>query len=176
MVFFLGVCIGWAKSAKAEAAASDNGAGNGSIYIGLGTGAAIPGSNWSSDYYVGGGASGFLGYQLDKNLSGQLAGEEWFFTGGGNTLLNFRVLAEAKYAFDSQGWQPYVLAGAGPVFQSLAPTGDSTTNFDALAGVGVQFDLAPRTHFFIEAKYNLILSQTSSFGDLPLGAGIWVGL
>lgn len=149
---------------------------NGPLYIGLGTGADFPGSNWISDYLVGGGANGFIGYQLDKNLAIQLEGEEWFFTGSGTSLYNFRVLAEAKYTFEGKGWQPYLLAGPGLVIQTLSPTGDSTTNFDALGGLGVQFDLAPRTHFFVEAKYNFIMSATTTFTDLPISAGIWVGL
>jgi hypothetical protein len=113
---------------------------------------------------------------MDPNWAGQLDVEEWFFTGSGNSLYNLRVLAEAKYTFEGQGWQPYVLAGPGLVFQSLSPTGDSTTNFDALGGLGVQFDLAPRTHFFLEAKYNFIMSQSTTFTDLSVSAGMWVGL
>lgn len=175
LVLSLGASSAWAK-APDEGSESNNGSEIGKIYLGVGTGADLPGSNWNSDYYVGGGAGGFVGYQLDKNLAGQVAGEEWFFTGGGSTLLNFRILVEAKYIFEGQGWQPYVLAGPGFVFQTLMPTGDNTTNFDALAGLGAQFDLAPKTRLFIEAKYNLILPERGSFADLPVSAGLSVGL
>ncbi len=165
----------WAKSSKVEAV-TDPTADSNPFYIGIGTGADLPGSNWDSDYYVGGGANVFGGYQLDKDLAAQVDVEEWFFTGGGSQLYNLRVLAEAKYTFEGQGWQPYLLAGPGMVLQNLSPSGDSTTNFDALGGLGVQFDLAPKAHFFLEAKYNFIMSQTSTFTDLPVSTGLWVGL
>jgi len=136
----------------------------------------MPGSNWNPGYLIGGGANVFGGYNLDKNLAVQLDGDEWFLTGQGYSLYQFRLLAEAKYTFNGQGWQPYVLAGPGMVFQALSPGGTSTTNFDGLVGAGVQFDLAPRTHLFVEAKVNFIVSQTTTFVDVPLSAGIWVGL
>ncbi len=142
----------------------------------MGTGADLPGANWNPDYYLGGGAEVFGGYQADKNWSAQLEVGEWFFTGGGNSLYNLRPLLEAKYNFEGQGWQPYLLAGSGLVFQALSPSGDSTVNFDALGGLGIQLDLSARTHFFIEAKYNWILSQTTAFTDLPVSAGLWTGL
>ncbi len=146
------------------------------LYIGLGTGVDLPGSGWDPNYLLAGGANLFAGYTLDKNLSVLLNLEEWFFTGTGYSLYQLRSLIEAKYTFDGQGWQPYVLAGPGMVFQSLSPSGDSTSNFDALVGAGVQFDVAPRTHVFIEAKYNFIMSQSTTFGDIPISAGLWVGL
>jgi hypothetical protein len=172
----------WAKKAKAEAQeatptpAADTTAPQSDWYLGLGTGADLPGSNWNSNYFVGGGAEGFLGCQFDKSWAAQLALEEWFYTGGGSSLYNLRVLAEAKYAFGGDGWQPYLLAGPGLVFQTFSPTGDNTANFDALAGVGAQFDLAAKTRFYIEAKYNFIMSQTTTFTDLPVAAGLSVGL
>jgi hypothetical protein len=146
------------------------------VYLGLGTGLDIPGSGWDPHYSLAGGANAFAGYTLDKNLAVQLDGDEWFFTGSGYSLYQFRLLAEAKYTFDGKGWQPYVLAGPGMVFQSLSPSGGSTSNFDGLVGAGVQFDLAPRTHLFVEAKLNFIMSQTTTFVDVPMNIGIWVGL
>lgn len=146
------------------------------LYIGVGTGADIPGTNWNSSYYLAGGADVFAGYQVDPNWSAQLDVQEWFFTGGGNSLYNLRTLLEAKYTLTGQGLQPYLLAGPGLVFQALSPSGDSTSNFDALGGLGLQMDLAPRTHLFIQFACNFILSQTTTFTDLPVSAGLWVGL
>lgn len=171
LILVLGVSSAFArKHPKVESDETDP------LYIGLGTGVDLPGSGWDPNYLLGGGANVFVGYILDKNLAVQLNGEEWFFTGTGYSLYNLRTLVEAKYTFDGEGWQPYILAGPGMVFQVISPSGDSTTNFDALAGAGVQFDLAPRTHLFIEAKYNFIMSQTTTFGDIPISAGLWVGL
>jgi len=146
------------------------------FYLGAGTGADLPGSQWNSDYYIGGGAQVLAGYELDPNWAAQLNLEQWFFIGGSDSLYNLRALFEAKYSFAGQGWQPYLLAGAGPIFQALYPSGDSTANFDALVGAGLQFDLAPRTHWYLEAKYNFIVSQTTTFTDLPVSTGVWVGL
>jgi hypothetical protein len=146
------------------------------FYIGIGTGADIPGSNWDPDDYLGGGARVFTGLEADKNWAAQLDLQEWFFTGGGNSLDNFRLLAEAKYTFDGQGLQPYLLAGPGIIFQSISPSGDSTANFEVLGGLGIQFNLAPRTHLFLETQANFILSQTTAFTDFPVTAGLRVGL
>jgi len=146
------------------------------LYLGLGAGLDLPGSNWDPNYLVGGGVEAFAGYSLDRNWAAQLGLEEWIFTGAGKSLFNFRLMAEAKYTFDGQGWQPYLLAGPGLVFQALSPSGDSTCNFDALAGLGAQFDLAPQTKFFIEVKYNFILPETGSYQDVPADLGFSVGL
>ncbi len=176
LILSLGVSSAFAKSHKADSSDTDTATNSDPLYFGIGTGADFPGSNWDSTYYVGGGANLFGGYELDKNLAVQLDVEEWFFTGGGTSLYNLRTMIEGKYSFDGQGWQPYVLLGPGLVFQNLSPAGDSTSNFDALGGLGVQFDLAPKTHLFLEAKYNFIMSQTTTFSDIPISAGLWVGL
>ena len=156
--------------------------GSGYFYYGIGTGADLPGSQWNADDYVGAGAQVLGGYQVDPNWAGQLDVQEWIFAGGGNSLYNLRVLAEAKYTFEGQGpssasgpgWQPYLLAGPGMVFQSLSPSGDSTANFDVLGGVGIQADLAPRTRWFLQAEANFIVSQTTTFTDVPISTGLWV--
>lgn len=161
------------SAAETHKVADNN--GEGYFYAGLGTGADIPSNNWNSNFYVGSGANVFLGYQADENWSAQLNADEWFFTGSGYSLLNIRTIGEIKYSFAAQGWQPYLLAGAGTVFQTITPGAASTANFDALGGLGVQFDVAPRTHIFIEAKYNFIISQVLTSTDVPLSAGLWVG-
>ena len=164
------------KSEAAPAAITEAKEKENPLYIGLGTGVDFPGSNWYPYYRLGGEAAAFVGYRLDKNFAVQLDGEAWLFTGTGYSLFNLRVLAEAKYTFDGQGWRPYLLAGPGMVLQDVSPVGDSTINFDALAGIGAEFDVAPQTHLFIEAKYNFIMTETTTFTDIPVSAGIWVGL
>lgn len=145
-------------------------------YLGFGTGVDLPGSNWNSDYFAGGGAQAFLGYRLDKDWAAQLDLEPWYFMGGADALNNLRTLLELKYTFGGQGLQPYLLAGAGMVFQTIYPTGDNTSNFDALAGVGVQVGLGGQSHLFLETKFNFILPQNGSYNDVPITAGVWVGL
>jgi opacity protein-like surface antigen len=150
--------------------------GNHPLYIGLGTGADLPGSQWDPNYLVGGGADFFGGYRFDAAWAAQLSLEEWFFTGSGSSLFNFRLLAEAKYTFPGPGLRPYILAGPGLVYQTLSPTGDNTANFDALVGAGIQFPLAPRTQGYVQAQYNLIASQSTAFSDFPLTLGVLVEL
>jgi hypothetical protein len=155
------------------------------FYLGLGVGEDEPLTNWDTNYVVGGEANALFGYALDKSWAVQLDAAEYFFTGTGYSLYQFRALIEAKYTFDGhgwqsvfvgKGWQSYLLAGPGLVFQYLSPFGESTSNFDALLGFGVQCDLAPRTHLFLEAKFNFIMSQSTTFFDIPVSAGIWVAL
>jgi hypothetical protein len=148
---------------------------NGAFFLGFGGGADLPGTNWSSNYTMGGGAQIFGGYSFDKNWALTLDVENWFFEGSAFSLYNLRTLASVKYTFTVEGWQPYLLIGAGLVDQGLS-TGGSGANLDALGGLGVQFDMTADTHFFVEAKYNFILPSSGSFQDVPITAGIWVSL
>jgi opacity protein-like surface antigen len=144
--------------------------------IGFGTGPDLVDSNWDPNYQVGGGGVEFIGYKLDKNLSLRGEADQWIFTGGGFSDTNPRFLLEVKYTFEGQGWQPYILAGPGFALQYGSPSGESTTNADALAGVGAQLDLGGKSHLFLEARYNLTLTQDVTLGDVPIVAGLWVGL
>lgn len=146
------------------------------FFLGFGAGADLPGTNWSPNYTIGGGAQVFGGYAFDKNWVVQLNEENWFFEGTGFSLYNFRSLASIKYTFSTEGCQPYLLAGGGIVYQTLSVTGNSSINLDALGGLGVQFDLTADTRFFVEARYNFILPSTGSFQDVPITTGIWVNL
>jgi len=150
-------------------------ASTGGFYLGLGTGLDLPGTNWDPTYYVGGFTNLFGGYGFDNNLALQLDLVQGIYTGNGTNLYNFRGLVDLKYAFSVVGWQPYLLGGLGVAYQSLSPVAATTTNFDWLLGAGFQFDLWPKTHLFVEAKYNFIMSQTTTFTDLPITAGLWLG-
>ncbi len=145
-------------------------------YVGVGTGLDLVGANWNSDYYVGGGGLGFVGYQLDKSFSLQGDAEYWVFTGAGSSVTNPRFLAELKYTFDGKGLQPYVLAGAGFDLQFATPSGLSTANPDALAGVGLQLELSAQSHLFVEARYNFTLTDSLALQDVPVIAGLWTPL
>jgi hypothetical protein len=160
---------------KGNTIASSSENSSGEFYLGLGTGLDLPGNNWDPTYYIGSAADIFCGIGLDNNWALQLDLNQDLFTGNGTNLYNFRGLLDLKYAFSGKGFQPYLLAGSGLVYQSLSPSAANTTNFDGLIGVGIQFEVASKTHLFIETKYNLILSQTTSFTDLPISAGLWVG-
>jgi hypothetical protein len=177
LVLFLGTTLAFADDRSgSESNMKLAPADNGSFYLGFGAGADLPGTNWNSNYTLGGGAQLFAGYSFDKNWAVQLNEENWFFEGTAFSLYNFRSLASVKYTFSVEGWQPYLLLGGGVVYQTLSTTGTSSMNLDALGGLGFQFDMTTGTHFFVEARYNFILPSTGSFQDIPLTAGIWVNL
>jgi hypothetical protein len=174
LVFLLGTTFSFADDrggtdSKTTASHDD------SFYLGFGAMADFPGTNWSSNYNPGYGAQVFGGYQFDKNWGCSLELENVSFEGPAYSLYNFRGLASLKYTFSVEGWQPYLMAGAGTTFQWLSAAG-GVTNLDALAGLGIQFDLTKDTHYFIEAKYNFILPSTGSYQDVPISTGIWVSL
>ena len=119
LVLLLGTTFAFAQDrggtdAKTKTLHSD------SFYLGFGAIADFPGSNWSSNYNPGYGAQIFAGYQFDRNWSCQLEGENVSFEGPAYSLYNLRGIASVKYAFSVEGWQPYLLAGAGMTFQWLS--------------------------------------------------------
>ena len=160
-------------------AASDNAAGSSSTsswYAGIGAGVDQPLTNWNTGYALGFGGNLFGGCAIEGPWAVQVDVDPFIYSSNGYSLLNARVLAEAKYTFAGQGWQPYILAGPGVVFQSLTPGTFSTVNFAAVAGVGAQFDLGGKLHLFIQLEDHFILPQGAAQMDLPMTAGIWTGL
>jgi hypothetical protein len=145
-------------------------------YAGIGAGVDQPLTNWNTGYALGFGGSFFVGSVLEGPWAAQIDIDPFFYSSGGTNLGNARFLAQIKYTFAGQGWQSYVLAGPGLVFQSLSPGSFSTVNFAAAAGVGVQFDLDGKLHLFVEAKDNFILPQGPAQMDIPMTAGLWTGL
>jgi hypothetical protein len=155
-------------------------------YIGVGAGADVLGSNWTNFSTLGSGAEGIIGYQLDPNWAIQADVEHW--TNTGSTTISgsvdnlsqdsFRGLLCLKFTFSTQFCQPYLLAGGGLTGSSLniLGTASTATNADVLGGFGLQFDLSQASHFFVQGKYNFILTSNSSSQDVPITAGIWTGL
>jgi hypothetical protein len=146
------------------------------LYLGVGTGLTLPSSNWDPSYTAGLASNVFVGQRVDKNWAGQVSMEEYIIPGSLTSNYNLRGLAEAKYTFDMAGWQPYALGGVGAVYQFLANTGDSTVNFDAVVGLGAQADLGRDIHLYVQAEYNFIFTSSLTLGDVPITAGVWLGL
>jgi opacity protein-like surface antigen len=161
-------------------AATDNTAASSTTanprYAGIGVGVDQPLTNWNTGYALGFGGNLFGGYAIEGPWAVQVNIDPFLYSSNGYTLTNLRFLAEAKYTFAGQGWQPYVLAGPGAVFQSLSPGTFSTVNFAAVAGLGAQFDLGGQLHFFVQAEDHFILPSGPAQMDLPITAGIWTGL
>lgn len=177
LIFILGTTFAFADTRTGDDSnAKTTSKGSDYFFLGFGGGADLPGTNWSPNYTIGGGAQVFGGYAFDKNWAVRLDEESWFFEGMGYSLYNFRSLASIKYTFTMDGLQPYLLAGGGLVFQSVSVTGTTSVNLDALGGLGVQYDLTADTHLFVEGRYNFILPSAGSFQDVPITAGLWVSL
>jgi hypothetical protein len=145
-------------------------------YLGVGLGEDVPGSGWNPNYYLGGGGQLFAGCRMDADWSAQLDLEEWYYTGGGTSLYHFRVLAEAKYGLGGEIFQPYLLAGPGLVFQQLESGGDIIAGFDFAAGAGAQAVLGNEKYIYLEAKINLILPSGGTLTDIPITAGLRMGI
>jgi Outer membrane protein beta-barrel domain len=157
-------------------------------YIGVGGGVDLTSASWNNTsvtYGLGAIGDVFGGFQLDKSFAVQAEVQNFLTEGAfaGNIIsqYNLRGLLEAKYAFDMPVCQPYLLAGGGLVYSVLnQPTSlgigyTTAVNADALAGLGAQFELSASAHLYVEAKYNFILTATTSFQDIPITAGIWTG-
>jgi hypothetical protein len=147
-----------------------------SFYAGIGGMVDQPLTSWDTGTYIGVGGSLFGGMVLQGPWSAQVNVDELVFSGAGNTLYNARFLGEAKYTFKGASIEPYLLGGAGCVYQAISPSSLSTVNPDVVLGAGFQCGLGDSYHFFIEAKDNFIIPQGSVQMDVPITTGIWTSL
>jgi hypothetical protein len=146
------------------------------LYIGVGTGVDLPASGFDPVDYVGGGAHFFGGVRMNSDWSAQLDFEDWSFIGGDRAQYHFRFLAQAKYTFAGEGWQPYLLAGPGLSLRTFYFSGGSASNLDLQAGLGAQVNLGGDSHLFVQAALNSLIDANPVELDSPLTAGLWVGL
>jgi hypothetical protein len=146
------------------------------FYIGVGTGVDLPASGFDPVDYVGGGADFFGGVRMNQDWSAQVDIADWSFIGGDRAQYHFRFLAQAKYTFPGMGWQPYLLAGPGLSLRTFYFSGASASNLDLEAGAGVQVDLGGDSHLFVQAQLNSLIDTNPKELDVPLTAGLWVGL
>jgi hypothetical protein len=148
------------------------------FYLGLGSGFDLPGTTWVTKYNIGYSNDFLLGYKMDETWNFQLELEQVVFTGQILNHNDYRELIEIKFVFDGPSWQPYLLIGSNWLtLVGAFVSGSSSPNFNAVGGVGVQFDLWPKVHFFVEGKYNysLNINQNISFSDVPVLGGLLVG-
>lgn len=156
-------------------AASVASAGAGNMYFGIGAGVDVPVS--PSGGTVGIGGDVILGYAFDKNVAVQLDIDNFVVSSNGASTYELRPLAEVKYTFDAQNFKPYLLGGLGMsvVFlpsSGLSGSASTASNFDAVMGVGAQFDLGGGTDLFIQAKSNFVFATGTTGVDLPLELGL----
>ena len=144
----------------------------GSWYAGIGTGAGIPLSDWNVDYYLAGGVGLFIGYRLDSIWAVQLGADRWFFTGGGSSTYDLRILPELRWNAPGDGLSPYALAGFGYDLQFNNPSGYNTAAPAAVFGLGAQYDLRQGKHLFLEIRTHLFFYQDATPIDMPIALGL----
>jgi opacity protein-like surface antigen len=150
------------------------------FFAGLGPTLGIPAANFNGAYSAGFGGMGYLGYAFDGDFSALLELQDVAYSNGAVSYSDndLRILPTLRYLLPGDKVRLYFSIGMGPVFQSASANGvsNSDTNFDLALGEGLSFDLGGKTRFFIESKYNAILTSSTAGGDIPLTAGLEFGL
>jgi hypothetical protein len=158
---------------KPSAAASSS---EGQVYLGFAGGIDAPVQNFNPLYTLGYGGELSGGYSFDKNVAVELDVDGFYYSATGSNVVDIRAVPVIKYtASGMNDIQPFVFAGPGMDLE-FGSNGSSVTNFDALVGAGVQFDLGNRTNLFIEGKYNFIFATGLTAQDIPVLAGVTAGL
>lgn len=159
---------------KAQASA-DRSAGT--FYLGFAGGGDLPAHGWQPAYALGPGGSLQLGLRLDREWDLRLDLAGFYFSGvnysGPISDAELFALPTLVYHFGG----PYVLLSAGGEMEILSGnTGPPVSDFDAALGAGYEYDLGGHAWVFAEAKYNFILSPLATANDVPVAAGIRLGL
>ena len=147
----------------------------------------IPTINWQSAYSLGGGGSLALGYELLQPLAVELDVDNLYFAGnaGSNNITDaeWRVLPIIRYTLTGSDIRPYVLEGMGIDIDLTGGTqgNGSSTSFDLVAGIGMEWKAAKGMYVFVEGRWNFLVASgpnnTSYTGqDIPVLAGMRVGL
>ncbi len=152
------------------------------FYVGLGGGIDVPTQNVNPADKLGGAAEAQLGYafspevavqiQVDNNL------DDATIAGVATSVYGLRPVAELKLSAPIDRFSPYLLAGAGANIQFASATGfnsTTTTSFDALGGLGAQYDLGGAA-IYVEGKYNFAFVNNvpgvNTVQDIPVEAGV----
>jgi len=129
---------------------------------------------------VGGGFGG--AYVVDENWSIWLNLTDYYLLSSlsGVTDMAIETVASGKYTFSGGAgdMKPYLLAGVGLYTEMLSVSGysASTSNLMAQAGLGLQFPLSNKFDAFIEAKSGFIFATGTTAMDIPINAGVILGL
>jgi hypothetical protein len=150
-------------------------------YLGGAAGIDLPLQDWNPNYPTGLGGEAVFGYYFEEDLAVQIEVNAFLWPGdkaktaGILTNINdIKVTPELKFVGGGQGVEPFVLIGAGvdTTYVNFVLYSNSTTSADILGGAGLQFDLDPKTWFFVEGKYNLTFMNGGTRQDLPFLAGL----
>jgi hypothetical protein len=143
-----------------------------SWYWGIGLGVDAPLQGWSPDIPLGGGGIFSVGYRLDPLLALQLDLNPWFFTGGGNSIYDYRAFCGLRFNFPNPDICPYFFVGPGYDVQVGNPNGQLSYAPAGVFGLGFQFDIHPGEHFFLESRYNILFYQGLTQQDVPVLFGM----
>jgi len=141
-------------------------------YLGIGLGITAPLQDWDPSFTLGGGGILFAGYQLDSLVAIQADLNPWFYTGGGNSIYDYRTSLDLRFNIQSRGMTTYLFLGPGYDVQVGNPSGYSTSSLAAVAGLGFQFDLHPGERLFLEGRYDLSFYNNLTQQDLPILFGL----
>jgi hypothetical protein len=169
--FSIAVAAHAPKAVPTETPDSDS-----TFYLGLGTGINLPVQNWNPNFELGGGGDFFAGFPLDRQWAVQFDVDQWFFNGAGFSIYDLRLMPTLRWKAPGGKLHPYFLAGLGYDLQFAATTGAASSAPGLTAGAGLQWDLAPREHLFLETKLNFLFYDGTTLEDFPILAGLSLDL
>jgi hypothetical protein len=141
-------------------------------YLGIGLGVNAPVQDWDPNFTLGGGGVLFGGVRLNSLMGLQLDINPWVFTGGGNSIYDYRVFLNLRFNFQGPGVSTYLFGGPGYDVQVDNPTSYSTSSVAGNVGLGFQFDIHPGEHIFIEGRYDILFYQNLTQEDIPVLFGL----
>jgi len=151
------------------------------FYVGVGGGIDIPTQNINPAYQLAGAAEAQVGYAFSPEVAVQVQVDNQLddatLSGVATSVYGLRPAAELKLSAPIDRFSPYVLAGAGANIQFASAVGqtNSTTSFDAVGGLGAQYDLGGAA-IYVEGKYNFAfvnnVPNVTTVQDIPVEAGV----
>ncbi len=162
---------------RAAQGPSPKGAAASYLYLGLAGGGDIPVQGWQNAYAAAPGGGLLIGMQLDPHWDIRLDLEGFDFSGanysGPISDAEVYLLPTLLYHLDG----PYFLVSAGGEMEFLSGnTGPPVSDLDLALGAGYEAALGGRAYLFLQGKYNFILSPLGTANDVPVAAGIRMGL
>ncbi len=141
-------------------------------YMALSLGVNVPAQDWDTNYILGGGGILAAGYRLNSTLALQVDMNPWFYTGAGNSIYDTRAFCDLRFNIPSKGYVTYILIGPGYDVQVNNPSGYNTSSLAANVGLGMQFDVHPGEHIFLEGRYNVLFYNNVTQQDVPILFGL----
>ncbi len=161
---------GVAQAQGAMTSASKSG-----VAVSLGGGGTFITGDFSNGLNTGWNAMGAVGFDVSMipfGLRVDALYNSFGSKGGGGTVHSFGGNLNGMFSFpmEGSGFSPYITAGIG-LANLGGGSGSSTTKFAYNAGGGVKVGLSG-FDVFVEARYNSVLTNGSSFNMIPVTVGV----